>query len=342
MKKLLILGVISLLCLGIGLGGCGTPSEQPPITHNYSLEWSYDDEYHYKKCTDDNCDSVDEKTEHEVENGVCKICGYISDFVAVTPDSLSDELKNSQKKYFKLSSGDYRNIYVSNKSDITLYSEDGARITTMLTLTGTKSNITLKGLNFDSVAGWSGVEILGKTNGLKIEDCTFNGDSQIVSIGVENEITDLVIDNCEFTEISGSNLSAVKVQTVTNFTVKDCNFNKVQYNAMQVGELKLEGNITVTGNTFKGIKNRILYFVAPSEDVVWDISGNVFYECGSGKDDGNYIKVGGATITVGVNTWEVMPDLVTYYFVRTITENGQTINTTEGISINFDEQLSLE
>ena len=342
MKKLLILGVLSVLCLAIGLGGCGTPPEQPPVKHNYSSEWSYDDEYHYKECTDDNCDSIDEKAEHEVENGVCGICGYISDCVTVTPDSLFNELKTSQKKYFKLSSGNYGAIYLTNKSDITLFSDDGANITSTLTLTANNSNITLKGLNFKSSAGPSGVNILGNTNGLKIENCTFTGNSQIVSKEAGNEVSNLVIENCQFIEIAGGQLSAMVVQTVTNFTVKNCNFNDVQYNAMQVGSIKLQGNVTVTGNTFKEINNRILYFVSPSEDVVWDISANVFYECGSGKDDGNYIKVGGATITVGVNTWEVMPELDTYYFVRTITENGQTVNTTDGINIDFDEQLSLE
>ena len=345
MKKLLILCVVCVLCLGIGLVGCGTPSqptpEQAPHTHSYSSVWSYDNEYHYKKCADNSCDSISEKTEHDIENGACKICEYV-DFVTVTPDSLFTELKTSQKKYFKLSSGNYGAIYLTNKSDITLFSEDGAKITSKVTLTANNSNITLKGLNFQSGVGPTGVEILGITNGLKIENCTFTGNSQIVSKDAGNEVSNLVIENCQFIEIAGGQLSAMVVQTVTNFTVKNCNFNDVQYNAMQVGSIKLQGNVTVTGNTFKEINNRILYFVSPSEDVVWDISSNVFYECGSGKDDGNYIKVGGATITVGVNTWEVMPELDTYYFVRTITENGQTVNTIDGINIDFDEQLSLE
>lgn len=52
----------------------------PPVhEHNYSKEWSYDDNCHWHAC--DGCDENENYAEHEFKETetrfVCEICGYV-------------------------------------------------------------------------------------------------------------------------------------------------------------------------------------------------------------------------------------------------------------------------
>ena len=76
----------------------------PPVhEHNYSKEWSYDDNCHWHAC--DGCDENENYAEHEfkeTETGfVCEICGYVKpkELKNITEEDLIFELNNDNKSY---------------------------------------------------------------------------------------------------------------------------------------------------------------------------------------------------------------------------------------------------
>ncbi len=79
MKKSLtiFLAGLTLICC-LAAVGCNDKGE-----HSFASEWSYDDSYHWKQCTDSGCNEVAEKAEHRYElTGTinrCGVCGHSYD-----------------------------------------------------------------------------------------------------------------------------------------------------------------------------------------------------------------------------------------------------------------------
>lgn len=49
--------------------------KKPEHVHEYSSEWSYNEEYHWHAATCEH-DTINDKSAHTLENGVCSVCGY--------------------------------------------------------------------------------------------------------------------------------------------------------------------------------------------------------------------------------------------------------------------------
>ena len=72
-----ILKIISVLIVSlffVFLSSCGEIKEHD---HRYESDWSYDETFHFHKCTFNGCDAVYKKGEHQFEDDTCKICGYV-------------------------------------------------------------------------------------------------------------------------------------------------------------------------------------------------------------------------------------------------------------------------
>ncbi|MGN1043107.1 MAG: hypothetical protein ACI4SK_06465, partial [Christensenellales bacterium] len=76
MKKFISLFVCLLACVFI-FSSCNKVEPEDEIhTHTYSEEWSFDQTYHWHVATCEHSDEVSPKSEHEIVNGVCSVCGY--------------------------------------------------------------------------------------------------------------------------------------------------------------------------------------------------------------------------------------------------------------------------
>ncbi|MBQ7349239.1 MAG: hypothetical protein IJW47_04520, partial [Clostridia bacterium] len=90
---------------------------------------------------------------------------------------------------------------------------------------------------------------------------------------------------------------------------------------LQVGNKARGGVVTVTGNTFKNVGSRMIYFVNLVGVESCTVSGNYFYDntdcvlsdgeedpTGLKKTSGVYICAGGGTpVIIGENFWENIP-----------------------------------
>ena len=70
--KLLGLLVVCFALLSI-LIGCEIKIDH---IHSFEEEWSYDEEYHFKKCTDPTCNETYKQGKHNFVEDVCTVCGY--------------------------------------------------------------------------------------------------------------------------------------------------------------------------------------------------------------------------------------------------------------------------
>lgn len=152
MKKFLtLLACTAICCIAFAFTACELGE-----THNYSKEWTYDKEYHFHKCTDENCTSVADKAAHTFDKGVitqeatytddeitrytCTVCGYYSeqksgDKIAYTAVTTVDELTTA------LQNGE--TAVLMNDIELT----DGAKLTLdkACVLDGNGHKITAKG-----------------------------------------------------------------------------------------------------------------------------------------------------------------------------------------------------
>ena len=72
---------LSLLCI-FTLTACDDnnsgDNENLGHTHTYSNEWSYDDNYHFKKATCEHSTEIKDKQEHTLSGKDCTVCDYVS------------------------------------------------------------------------------------------------------------------------------------------------------------------------------------------------------------------------------------------------------------------------
>ncbi|MBE7061476.1 MAG: hypothetical protein E7382_02930 [Clostridiales bacterium] len=197
-----------------------------------------------------------------------------------------------------------------------------------VTIDGEVENLTIDGLLIRN-----GLAIISQVNGITLKNCSFTGSSQISNSDVLVKNFSLI--NCQFVGISsGGKLTAVRVNLCENLTVKDCTFDTIEYNPLQIGGNRLTGTVIITGNTFKGTGSSVIH-LANCHLTDCDISGNVFYlkDNLSGSNYLNILDEASGIVKFGVNTWEVIPEATELYF--------------EGISsgkveYNMSEQLLLQ
>ena len=315
MKKLLIASLMLLLSLSLVLfGACAGDSDK----HNYSSTWSYDGTHHYKSCTDSGCAEVKDKAMHDIKDGSCSICGYNNSVtVTASEDNYRTVLKSlNEGDIVGLTDGQYGAFTLENVKNVTFIGlgEDVIFSDNVYINLGNE-NITFKNITFKGgVTNKTGFEINSAIDGLTIKDCIFKRYSQIRGMSKNENVKNIVIEDCTFTDIQDGEdelVSAINVYLVENFTLKNCSFDNVEYNAVQIGNYGITGKIIVTGNEFVNIGDRILYFVSVTNITESVISGN-YFENNSDcvKSDGQYIKVStGETgcIVVGQNTWAEIP-----------------------------------
>lgn len=212
--------------------------------------------------------------------------------------------------------GNYSTMYVTSaKVGTTIICEDDV-VVKILRFENDCAGITIENMNFYSppTESASRLDLNGLVTGLTIKYCTFKGNSQVYVWSYE--VTDFVIENCTFTDIynksgGGQRLSAMLIRKFNGLTVKNCVIENVEYNAMQIGVEGGYGNLIITGNVFKNIGNRVIH-ATRSEPIYCDISGNTFYLNTIGS--GSYFYTSGfGSFTIGVNTWEEIPQKVNFY-----------------------------
>ena len=128
-------------------------------------------------------------------------------------------------------------------------------------------NITFKGLTFKAKTDINTSESTTVYDGFTFKDCTFDlgttaDGNQAIRYYNENNngnVKNLVVEGCTFKTCS----QGVYTVHVKNVTVKDCTFDTTGHNAIAIQDFKGacdHGAVVITGNTFKGIGDRIIRF----------------------------------------------------------------------------------
>lgn len=194
----------------------------------------------------------------------------------------------------------------------------------------------LKNVIFENIEFESSTELKNGIEGISFKNCKFS-----YGILCESQIKDIIFESCSFIDILSTKETAIKLLNYENLTVKNCLFENIAYNALQVGNAK--GICQIIGNTFKNIKSRILYLIKVENLSSCIIENNIFYdhhenyvpdeaydELGCKKETGVYIhtKSTSGIINIGVNTWENIP----IYSVEFLTPIA---------NYNYSEQIQL-
>lgn len=128
-------------------------------------------------------------------------------------------------------------------------------------------NITFKGLTFKAKTDINTSEPTTVYDGFTFKDCTFDlgttaDGNQAIRYYNENDngnVKNLVVEGCTFKTC----YQGVYTVHVKNVTVKDCTFDTTGHNAIAIQDFKGacdHGAVVITGNTFKGIGDRIIRF----------------------------------------------------------------------------------
>ena len=168
-------------------------------------------------------------------------------------------------------------------------------------------NLTVKNITFvgdENVPGAGGISSAKEVTNLWVENCQFlNG----TFLSLANEIaTNITVKNCVFDGVSPAS-SPVYIQKVNGLTVTGCIIKNGGYNAIQSNS-SVEGSVTITDNTFSGLKSRNIYLngIGDSYAGTLTVSGNKFCIPTDPKPDGNFIKTNKTSgVVLGVNTYPV-------------------------------------
>lgn len=185
------------------------------------------------------------------------------------------------------------------------------------------TDLTIEGINFED----KGVTLLGGTN-ITIKNCKFTGTANVSNVTAD-VVTNLVIDGCEFKDLqndavwTGSAftikpMTAIHIEKFDGMTIKNCAFDNVQYNALQIGAQAAAGDIYIQENEFISAGSRYINIAGIPRYGM--ISGNTFYDNDVVNAEDGYRKTKGAfidcedegefepAVIIGVNTWEWVPD----------------------------------
>ncbi len=357
MKKVLVLFlslVISISALGIG--ACGTPSEDK------------DD-----KCTV--CVEIGTEVVYKERGGVmyigypCLKCGYVDtvldsfevDFV-VTEEQTGNEVTRLQQinpegdLVFCLKKGFYDKIFIGDKNrTVYLVGETGTQVKS-IQLNGDAKGTTVDNIIFDSSNGVGASEIKFETASgnaywldTVIKNCSFNGYAYINSAWKRGVVDNLTVENCTFNNIGAgwseenknwSNISALFIGEVWGETIiKDCVFDGVDYAAIRFGQYSLDGDFLIENCFFRDIRRSRPIELYPNSALakdpnVWEVTITLTIDgCTFADGSENMFRFSGSSneklttiLTIGKNTWANIPlmskvsagrgDDPTYYDIR--------------------------
>ena len=334
MKKFLaVIMVMAIALTSMAMMAC-SPDDAEHTEHTWESAWSYDGDSHFKKCTFEDCSEISEEAAHSMVNGKCSVCGLEFN-LTVTPNTLTKLTTVKDGYVVKMEVGTYNSFNAPNKKNVVLVGGDDVICKGKITIGPNCENITIKGIEFNSTTEAGILFPSGSVKGATIKDCSFTGNSQIFGRS-SGDIEDLIIDNCQFTDIrKNDKLTAILIYNIKNYTVKNCTFRGIEYNAMQLGSNggSINGTFTVTGNVFDGVGDRVFRITGQSDGITCDISNNEFYDDSdivSDNSDGYYIKNDNVQkIVFGVNKWERIPEFTDDFFI------GQD-------TIEYDPEVQLE
>ena len=237
-------------------------------------------------------------------------------------------LKQGQKVILKAGSYETEINVPSQTFPTEIVAEAGVTVKNMVIFSNAK-DVTIKNVNFEG----KGVTLMGGTN-ITIKDCKFTGTatlSNVKSVAGATVVTNLVVDGCVFKDISAGAqyvdgawvngvqpLTAILIQQFNKLTVNNCDFDNVEYNALQLGAETATGEVYITNNIFRtSIGSRYINVAkAPSK---FFVEGNTFYRNndsyaanptdGFKKSTGIYIEfpMSLEVLQVKTNKWELIP-----------------------------------
>ena len=358
MKKRIITLLLSFLLvvpICISFTACGHK-------HQFASEWESDNTHHWHSSTCRHKDKVYGKAEHDYTNAQllyytendevyyvrnCIVCGRVSPrqkvsnaTVVKSTESAQEALDNlSSNKTIYFTDGNYGHLMFKSTvgqilSNITLVGSNNAnvRFLELSTLQDyAPKNLTIENLSFvnndNTLSGGISTQI--PVENLTINNCHFEGNSNVTMGKYSKDIT---ITNCTFKNIENeNNLSAIVLNDSDCVKIISNSFNGVQYNGIQTNKLALNSTIKIEENLFTRINSRFIDCTNEEARGQVNILANTFYktnpESPNYKEDGHYINSKGTPVSVGVNTWEEVPQL------NSVDINGATYNPNEQKSL---------
>ena len=180
------------------------------------------------------------------------------------------------------------------------------------------SNITIEGITFTAKTDINTSIPETTINGFTFKNCTFNigntdDNSDYIALRYYNEnnngnLTDLTVENCKF----NSCRQGVYTSHIKNVTVKGCTFDTTGHNAIAIQDSEAcdHGNVVITGNTFKNVRDRIIRFNNVGVGTTITISNNT--SVNSGDSNGEIIKATtlpeGMEVTMTNDNWGKVGD----------------------------------
>ena len=228
--------------------------------------------------------------------------------------------------------GDLTHVHYKNEvipDGLTIEGEDGAVIDGLYFNTNTvPKNLTVKNITFDASHAATGKGFFSQSGveNLTIEDCYFiNGAFLTCSVA---EAKNVVVKKCTFDGVAEGS-TPVYIQKANGLTVDGCTIKNGGYNAIQCSN-SVSGDVTITNNTFEGIKSRNIYLAGLKDDYAGTltVTGNTFCIPKELKEDGNFIKTSASVnpVSIGANNYPVIPDESELGKYFTNVEAGSLVN----------------
>lgn len=248
----------------------------------------------------------------------------VDQVITLAPDYT--EVNDGDVVVFK--SGIVGNVKIaSNASNVRLVGENGAKFFG-LSVENVK-NLTIENLIVTGTYKMT----LGNVENVTVKNCDF---SEMAGLhGLKSKpVKNLSVLDCTFKNLNDSKLiSAISIPDYDGLTIKNCEFDNVEYNALQVGNYSAKGDFLLKGCSFKDIGSRIIYLVSVKDLTSCVIAENFFYDHhdnymvgdpeGIKKSTGVYIFTSSSegTITIGVNSWANVPTFEKKYITLLATYN---------------------
>ncbi len=301
--------------------------------HDY-LAWEDEGKTHIRRCSVSGCEEFEQHDyslfidvgERQVRN--CETLGcakYDSGIITANSEfSIKTALSSAQNGQIirlKNNGVPYRSIEINNNVDnLIITAEEGTTVQDLQINMSTR-NLILHNIDFVGEDDYDGLEWMLTQYNLTLYECSFTGTAVIASNLTQMRAEGLNIIECEFIDIESprmelpdNGLTAILIWSLKDLVIKDSTFDGVQYNVIQVGRHSYSGSVTITGNTFKNIGSRVLYFTGDNTITTCDISGNKFYDNTDCPKAGVYLKTNDIGIVVGKNYWENIPEYDKFYF----------------------------
>ena len=165
------------------------------------------------------------------------------------------------------------------------------------------ANITFDGLTFTAKSDINTSLEQSNIDRFTFKNCTFNinntaSGNQAIRYYNENnngKVSNLVVDNCKFNKC----YQGVYTSYIKNVFVTNSEFDTTGHNAIAIQDSNAcdHGQVIITGNTFKNIRDRIIRFNNVGADTQITITHNT--ATNSGDNDGEVIKA--TSLAEGVN-----------------------------------------